>query len=303
MNIKRIAIASSIALAAMTLPAMANDDSHDRREVNLCSGSGTGVYYEAADAIRQAAGKNLPVINVETVGTGENITRTVNVQKDDHDSCDAFIGQPDAVVYEAKSAPVIAKMIRPVGTLHREYLHALCGKDSGVEDIGDLESTPSAYSVAIGDSGSGAWYVWQNMIKEDEDYAEVPTVNEGGSLAISSVASGTTSCMLIPAGLGNGTMNLADETYSDGLNLVGVNDRDFDDAQDIKGKPMYEYRDIDGVYKNLQCGSWSCDSVDTLTWLATVYINTEKFENKKELDLFIRAVGQAGVNIKAKYGK
>lgn len=290
---KRISLA--IALTLLSAQAFAGT-------VNLCSGSGTGVYYEAADAIRQSAGKSLPVINVETVGTGENITRTVNVAKDDDDSCDAFIGQPDAVVYEAKAAPVIAKAIRPVGTLHREYLHALCGKSSGVDDIGDLESNPKAYSVAIGDQGSGAWYVWQNMITEDEDYAEVPTVNEGGSLAISSVASGTTSCVLVPAGLGNGTVNLADSTYADDLNLVGVNDRDFDDAVDIKGKPMYEYRDIDGVYKNLQCGSWSCDEVSTISWPATVYVNTNKLSGK-DLDLFIRAVGQASLQIKAKYGK
>lgn len=290
---KKIVLA--IALTLLSAPAYAG--------VNLCSGSGNGVYYEAADAIRSAAGKSLPVINVETIGTGENIARTVNEPKDSDDSCDAFIGQPDAVVYEAKQAPVIAKMLRPVGTLHREYLHAMCGKESGVDDIGDLENDPSKYSVAIGGQGSGAWYVWQNMITEDEDYASIPTVNEGGSLALSSVASGTTSCMLVPAGLNNGTVNLADSTYSDSVDLVGVNDRDFDDAVDIKGKPMYEYRDIDGVYKNLQCGSWSCGDVSTLSWNAVVYVNINKMTDNRELDLFIRAVGQAGVQIKAKYGK
>lgn len=286
-------ILASFAMLAMTSVAKA--------EVHLCTGSGDGVYYEAGEAIRSAAGKTVKIINVETVGTGENINFTINGTEDE--SCDAFIGQPDAVVFESKTTPVISKMLRPVGTLHREYLHALCGKESGVSDIGDLENNPTKYSIAIGDVGSGAWYVWQNMITEDEDYSEVPTVAEGGSLAISSVASGTTSCMLVPAGLGNGTVNLADSTYSSDVTLVGVNDRDFDDALDIKGKPLYEYRKIDGYYKNLQCGSWTCGKVSTISWPATVYVNTKKMVDKKELDAFIRAVGVASVNIKAKYGK
>jgi hypothetical protein len=40
--------------------------------------------------------------------------------------------------------------------LHREYLHALCGKNSGVDDIGDLESYPKKYTIALGNRGSGA---------------------------------------------------------------------------------------------------------------------------------------------------
>lgn len=290
-------LGSSAALAMMAMTSVA------RAEINLCTGSGNGVYYEAGEAIRSAAGKLAPVINVEVVGTGESISRTVQVQKDDDDSCDAFIGQPDAVVFESKANASLKQNLRPVGTLHREYLHALCSKASGVDDIGDLESDPKKYSIAIGAEGSGAWYTWNNMITEDEDYASVTQINEGGTLAIASVASDEYSCMLVPAGLGNPTVNSADSTYSDDIILVGVNDRDFDDAVDTKGKPLYEYRDIDGVYKNLQCGSWSCGEVSTISWPATVYVNTKKMTDKKELDLFIKAVGQVGVQFKAKYGK
>lgn len=288
-------IGSAAALAVMAMSSIAH------AEINLCSGNGNGVYYEAADAIKAAAGRTVMITNVETVGTGENIQFTVNGVEDE--SCDAFIGQPDAVVYEAKAVPVISKIIRPVGTLHREYLHAICNKESGVDDVGDLESDPKKYSIAIGDVGSGAWYTWQNMITEDDDYSEVQTVAEGGALAAASVASGTATCMLVPAGLSNGTVNNIDATYSDTVALVGVNDRDFDDAVDIKGKPLYEYRDIDGVYKNMQCGSWSCDEVSTISWPATVFINTKKLTDKKELEAFINAVGKAGLNMKAKYGK
>jgi hypothetical protein len=95
-------------------------------------------------------------------------------------------------------------------------------------------------------------------------------------------------------------MNDADSMFADDLVLVGANDKDFDDAAGLDGKPIYEYREIDGVYPNLQ-GFWG--DVSTITWAARVYINNEKVTDSKTRDAFIRAVSQAAVGIKGKYGK
>lgn len=267
--------------------------------LKLCSGSTSGIYYEAATDIAKSASRGLQIEVVESLGTSDNIERSL-LASDAPDSCDAFIGQPDGLVDAAKSSPGLSKKIRQVGALHREYLHVLCGKNSGVDDLGDLEDDPSKYSIAVGERGSGAYLVWQNLIREDEDYASVTPVYEGGTSALSSVVAGDITCALVPAGLKNGMMNDADSMFADDLSLVGANDKDFDDAPGLDGKPIYEYREIDGVYPNLQ-GFWG--DVSTITWAARVYINNEKVTDSKTRDAFIRAVSQAAVGIKGKYGK
>lgn len=287
------------ALAAAAVLVVGGFSSVQAAPIKLCSGSSTGIYYEAALDIAKAAGRGLQVEVLETAGTTENIDRALYGAKEAADSCDAFIGQPDGMVNEIRSTPAVAKKVRQVGTLHREYLQVVCGKDSGVKDLNDLEDEPGHYTLAVGEEGSGAWLLWQNIIAEDEDYADVRIVKEGGISALSSVASGDTTCALITAGLKNGTMNDADSMYSEELALVGANDKDFNDAVGIDGKTIYEYSEIDGVYPNLQ-GFWG--DVDTISWLSRVYINTEKVDNKTR-ELFTRAVAQAAVGIKGKYGK
>lgn len=296
MNYLKIAVVSSLGMAALFATQVKAAD-----QITLCTGSQSGIYYEAGLDIAKAAGRNLEVIVQETAGTSENIDRVLYAPKDEHEySCDAFIGQPDGMVNEVRSTPAVSKKVRQVGSLHREYLQVVCGKDSGVDDLGDLESDPSKYTIAVGEEGSGAWLVWKNLISEDEDYAEVRTVQEGGISAISSVATGDVTCALVTGGLGIGAMNDADSMFSDTVSLVGANDKDFNDAVGIDGKTLYEYREIDGAYQNLQ-GFFG--DIDTLTWNARVWVNTEKVANKKVLEQFTRAVAQAAVGIKGKYGK
>ncbi len=187
-----------------------------------------------------------------------------------------------------------------MASLHREYLHVLCNKESGVDDLGDLENAPDKYRIAIGEPGSGAWTVWQNLTSQDEDYGQVPVSNEGGIMALSSVSSGDTTCMLVPAGLRNGTVNDADSTFGDTVALVGANDRDFDNATDIKGKPLYEYAEIPGATYPQSYNYWN--DVKTISWLAGVYVNTERFDNKR-LQAFVQASSRAAAGIKAEFGK
>jgi TRAP-type uncharacterized transport system substrate-binding protein len=192
------------------------------------------------------------------------------------------------------------KKLRQVASLHREYLHVLCNKQSGVDDLGDLESAPDKYRIAIGEQGSGAWLVWQNLVSEDSDYGAVPVSNEGGIMALSSVSSGDTTCMLVPAGLKNGTVMEADSTFGDTIALVGANDKDFDDALDMKGQPLYEYAKIPGDVYPKSFDYWS--DVKTISWLAGVYVNIDRVD-QKSLATFIQAASRSASGIKAEFGK
>lgn len=294
MTIKTLLIVGA-ALASMSSFALAGEP------IALCTGSSTGVYYDAGEFIKKAAGRTLDITNVETFGSGENISRLLEVQKDDDDSCDAIIVQPDVMVYTVRQAPTTARMVTQIGVLHREYLQALCGKGT-VDDVGDLESDPKGnnYSIAVGDEGSAGWYTWQNLLAEDDDYAGIRVDKIGSTTALSSIAGGDTTCGLFPSGLNSGTMNEANDMFSDNLDLADVNDSDFNDSVGIDNKPMYEFKEIPGgTYKNLR----SFYDTSTISWLARVYISNEKVTDKKVRENLIRAVAKASIDIKQKYGK
>ncbi|UXS01124.1 TAXI family TRAP transporter solute-binding subunit [Agrobacterium tumefaciens] len=269
--------------------------------IRLCTGAESGNYFAAGDAVVKMAGKSLTVVNVPTEGTIDNLERVLDLDPSNPEACDAMIGQPDGPVYVSRSSPAKVKKLRQVATLHREYLHVLCGKKSGVDDLSDLPDDPAKYSVAIGEPGSGAWLIWQNIIAEDESYGKVPVRNEGSTLALSAVSSGETTCMLVPAGLKNGTVNEADQIYGDTVLLAGAKDRDFDDATDIKGDPLYEYRDIPkGTYpRSLQSGWFSSRS--TISWPAAIFVNTDRIDSKT-LTTFVQAAARAAQAVKAEYG-
>lgn len=286
-----------IAAAAIFFAGAAHADA-----IRLCTGSESGNYYAAGETIKRMAGTSLPIEVVETEGTIDNLTRVLDAAVGDEGGCHAMIGQPDGPVYVARSSAGKVKKLRQVGSLHREYLHVLCSRASGVDDLGDIAG--GGYSLAIGEPGSGAWLIWQNILVEDDSYASVPVTNEGGILALSAVSSDSTTCMLVPAGVGNGTVREADATFGDTVLLADANDKDFNDATDIAGKPLYEYVDIpSGTYPQaLQTGFFG-SSVSTISWLAGVYVNTDKFPDQKQLAAFIQAVSRASVGIKAEFGK
>jgi TRAP-type uncharacterized transport system substrate-binding protein len=286
---KKLFLGAALALACLiSSPAAA---------LTLCTGAAPDPYAQAGDMIKaEAKGAGLNVVVVkDTGGTWGNIQLSLQGK------CDAFIGQPDGLAYLKRTEPANAAKFLPIADLHREYLHALCGKKSGVDDIGDLENDPKKYSIALGNRGSGAWLIWQNLIAEDSDYAGVVPKDESGDIALSSISNDQTTCGLFPAALGNATVRSADEFYGDGLLLVGVTDRDFDDAVDPQGKLLYSYSEIpSGTYKNSLQGWFS--SKKTLTWLAKVYINKDTLTDQNELKTFIRSTMKARTSIVANFG-
>lgn len=282
----------------------------EKMKINLCTGGEGKPYHETGQYIASFLrdSKNVEINVVTTKGTWDNIERTVltgatpeNVASGE--ACHAFIGQPDGAVLLKRKNPAAATKLRIVGQGPREFLHVLCSKDSGVDDLSDLAGDNSK-SVALGANGSGAWLIWQNFISEDKGYAEVQVTNEEGAIAMASVASNTTTCMLVPAAVGNATVAQADVDFGDSISLVGANDMDFNDATNIDGKSLYRWQTIpSGTYPtNLQSG-WFSGS-DTVAWQAGIYVNTEYFNgNQKALEDFITAVAKAKPAIKKTFGE
>lgn len=268
--------------------------------IRLCTGAPEGNYAAAGGEIQKMAGKAISITVVNTDGTIDNLERLLDLPADHPEACDAMIGQPDGPAYIARKAPAKVKKLRQVAELHDEYLQVLCGRASGVDDLSDLEGMDGA-SIAIGEVGSGSWLVWQNIIAEDADYGRIVPRDESGALALSAVAAGDTTCMVVSAALGYSTVQEADNLYGDRVRLVDADDSDFNDAVNIKGEDLYTFRSFSGVYpRSLQTG-WGT-GVDTIAWRAAVYVNVERV-SKADLSGFITAANRAAVGIKAEFNK
>lgn len=276
--------------------------------INLCTGGEGKPYHQTGNLIDSLlSDKNADINVITTEGTWDNIERTVLTEPTPENIasgafCHAYIGQPDGAVVLKRKNPAAADKLRIVAQGPREFLHVLCSKESGVEDLSDLAGDNSK-SVALGKEGSGAWLIWQNFVAEDASYGEVVVSNESGALAMSSVATNNTTCMLVPAALSNATVNQADEEFGDSLVLVGTNDKDFNDAANIDGKPLYRWQEIpSGTYpKNLQ-GWFSAQ--DSIAWQAGIYVNKTAFkDNEKALEDFISAAAKAKPALKRVFGE
>lgn len=270
-------------------------------QINLCTGAEGGRYHQSGIAIAELAKTN-PVFRINVVtdtgGTKGNMDRMFAESTPENIAsgkfCHAMMGQPDGPTWLAATNPTKAKKLRQIGQANKEYLHVLCNKQSGVDALEDLTNDPkgNGYSVAIGPDGSGAWLIWENFQREDASYEAIPVSGEDGVLALSSVDAGDTTCMIIPSGLGNPTVLEADAYYGSTVMLVGAQDKDFNDATNIKGQPLYIWDDIPGdTYETSLQASWG-DEVDTISWNAGVYVNTDHVSGKALAEL-IKVVKRA----------
>ncbi len=280
--------------AVMSLAASAAFAQNDPA-TTLCSGVRDGAYNNVGKMIGGFAKVNV----IETTGSIDNVTRATSATPE----CAIFISQPDAVVLTKKKSPSLK--VKEVGVLHREYLLALCNTESGVEDIEDLpggkDASGKAFSVNIGEEGSGAWALWQNFIAEDESYASIPVHNDENLSALTSVASGEYTCMIVTAAAkGSPVLQEANDNYSDQVSLVEATDWDFNDAVDISGKSLYEFVDFPRTYKNLQ--GYFGGSRETVSWLARLYVNPAIIDKNQFADL-VKSYGKAKPGIQDQYGK
>lgn len=296
-----------IALALLVTSSVAAHA--EKQTINICTGGEGKPYHQTAEFISGFLkdSKSISVNVIETGGTWDNIERTVmtpdtpeNVASGE--VCHAFFAQPDGPVVLKRKNAAMASKLRKIGRGPVEYLQVICNKDSGVENLSAL-SGRNDVSVALGAGNSGAWLIWENFKAEDASYGEVVVTEDSGTSAISSVAEGETTCAVIPAALGSNDMLVADEDFGDSLVLVEATDKDFNDATDIEGKPLYAWYDIpSGTYpKNLQKDWFS--SVETIAWESGIYVNKDAFHtNKRGLDDLIRAIAKAKPAIKNTFG-
>lgn len=269
-------------------------------EVAICTGGKSGVYYGAGQTIAAAADKSQVTIKpVETKGSWENLGLVAEGK-----TCKAAIVQSDAIPAFARARASDARVLTRASTLHREYVHALCNRRAGIDNLYYVDAK---HPVAVGESGSGSWVTFQNWISYDKDrYGVVPLVFEGGIIGAGLAAEGSAvSCMIYDVGLRSGDMNKINDRYGDQLMLVPATGRVFRDAKDERGNPLYEMLEIpSGTYPALQPAGmlYGTKAVEVPTQRAVVVVNREALGSANFAAL-MDAVSKARAKILADSGE
>lgn len=282
---------ASVALLATTVIANAGPTT-----VRLCTGEKGLGYQQAGIAIRDFS-KGNRIVNVVLVeGTGgskDNVSRAFDLDTKDKGACDAFIAQPNAVTDMANTDRSKLSLVRPIGSLHKEYAHLVCSKASGVTSIKELISHPNKYSVALGQNGSGAWLVWQSLTDASPNLKDVAPKPEDGALALTSVASNMTTCALFPEALRGRWMNAANAQYSDRVRLASDDVGAFAKVRDFQGNQMYSFDKIPSkFYDKLQTGFFG-SSVGTISWEAGVFMNTDRVTDNNVVNELVSVILRA----------
>jgi len=222
----------------------------------LCTGSSTGNYYRIGQLLKIEALKNGANVEIiETEGSMEN------VEKVNSGECHGAIIQADALIYYKSILGDQYLNIITAGTLYREVAHLVCHKNSGIENVSDIENNffnmlfgPPKPIILIGGKKSGSLVTMQTWALEDADYGDIQFSYKSGDEAIEDLIGGKKAqCVFFVSGMNSPFLQEMND-YGDKLKLVEVDDYDFNDFeyQELK---VYQFVDIpENIYPNLHKG-------------------------------------------------
>ena len=115
----------------------------------LCSARQGGVYYIAAEHIRQSMREpGLEIRVIETRVPLDNLNRMARGE------CDAAMAQRDALmVFALANVWMRLKIAVPID-LYDALLHLVCRHESDIDDVGDLLGDPERYTLLTGEPGA-----------------------------------------------------------------------------------------------------------------------------------------------------
>lgn len=215
-------------------------------KLRLCTARKDGVYYFAGERIAAAAANNGVAIDVvETAGSLFNMA-ALRARL-----CDAAIAQADAVLRFAQLYRGDGIALTEPLPLHREFVHLVCRRATGIATISELAARGSAARLLTGEPGSGSTVTWTVLSALDPLYGGIMVSSIGRSLAVATLADGKADCLLHVAGLGSGYMAEVDSANAD-LRIISIDTESPLDA-DVLGLAVYARDQIPaGTYAGLQ---------------------------------------------------
>ena len=251
-------LAVSFGSSTIGMTSVVEDAVASSTTLRLCTGGTKGNYFFSGQQIKAQAQGDITVEVISTRGTWDNFIKM------SENTCDAAIVQADGwSVWNARN-PNAALTLERVDVLYDEYVHLYCNRESGIDEVGDLEDNSGKFTILTGKNGSGSQVTWRNFIIEDDDYGpeHVAQLPLGGARARTKVKAGIDAqCALYVAGLNSSFMKKVEE-LSQWVRLVDVDDGDFNDTVDPAGNRVYTFKTIpEKTYPGLIDAVFSLDTV------------------------------------------
>lgn len=133
----------------------------EKGDMCICTGSPTGNYQKAGEAIAKQFGDGLQAHTkfISTNGSLDNLNYVAGGQ------CSVGITQSDVYDLWRTEAPN-ATNVAVAQDLYTEYFHVLCPASAGIEDLDGLASKHA--TLIIGPPGSGTAETWRSLRSVDE---------------------------------------------------------------------------------------------------------------------------------------
>lgn len=204
----------------------------DKGDMCICTGSPTGNYQKAGEAIAKQLGGGLQAHTkfINTNGSLDNLNLVAGGQ------CSVGVTQSDVYDMWRTEAPN-ANNVTVMQDLYTEYFHVLCPANAGIADLDGLANKHA--TLIIGPPGSGTAETWRSLRAVDEkkygntniDVSSDPV--DAGSIQAVKASSGKSHpvCMEWISGLNSTAMQNANARSWDPatgkpvLALISVNDK------------------------------------------------------------------------------
>ncbi|WP_027721584.1 TAXI family TRAP transporter solute-binding subunit [Maridesulfovibrio zosterae] len=277
-------IPASIALAPEALAAM----SSSTPVLRFATASKTGNYNYFGGVVKsKASGIDVELLN--TSGSWENLDLLVNGK------VDAAMVQSDALMLYKALYPDV-KLVTEQTVIYPEAVQMIANRDSGIKSVKDIN--PDKHILYIGPKGSGTAMTWKAFCVLDSRYKKIPTRTAGYDQALQEVRENPYAVMMFVSGLNSEFIHKANQLASSGtgLQLVTVDDWDFNDVSDSDGNDVYKFVEIpSGVYPALQKGWIFGHDIETIAVESVMVLKSDWIDRNgaETLDSLSSAIVEA----------
>lgn len=230
-------------LGALTIDHVTEANAQDNT-ITLCAGTAGRNY----DAVMRKIGNELEnrgvQVTIRNLNGSEDILNAL-----DRGECAYGPAQKDIHWSIARNNKSFDANVRGVDVLYHEAITMMCSKDSGIDELDEVNGTTTVITDTI---GSGSALTWDNIVQIEKDYGrsnswiEAQIVNRPLSEAAAAFALGEADCAF---GVGAVPSNWATELNHDsGAWPVYVYDKDINDLVVGKGSLYPSKRIPQGSY-------------------------------------------------------
>ncbi len=181
---------------------------------------------------------------IQSAGSLENLNRLMS------DEAQVGIVQADALAWFYLKHPDSKNVIKSIGPLYKECLHAAIKKDGKVEDEDSLQDKSLNINIAVGEKGGGTEVSFRYMKALEKGYKSSSYNFESGSTAFGTLLQATkTGANEVDAIFWMTRPNINDKYLrivreNEDLEMISINDSDLNDKHEVLGRPIYTFQEI-----------------------------------------------------------